>query len=187
MLLSKVSVQTYPDENGNIVCMTVVQYSSVLSNAARPFPHLKDYPCDLCGHFMRNIRPDIRAVFEELFDDHAELHNCNGRFQRTAYAKILKLATKAENEVKSTQNLVARQVGQSFVADALASQAERTLSHYSKNSPLATSSLPPCWVKAIVAMDVVKPTMLWLTALARTSLDSSSVSNMLVRSPTTRS
>jgi hypothetical protein len=48
--------------------------------------------------------------------------------------------------------LVARQVGQSFVADALASQAERTLSHYSKNSPLATSSLPPCWVKAIVAM-----------------------------------
>ena len=58
--------------------MSMAQYSSVLQNAARPFAHLKDYPCDLCGHFMRNFHPDIKAAFEELYDDHAEPHDHNG-------------------------------------------------------------------------------------------------------------
>lgn len=135
--------QTYPDEHGNIVCMTVAQYSSVLQNAARPFAHLRVYPCDLCGHFMQNLHPDVKAAFEDLYDDHAEPHDRNGRFQRTAYAKILKLATKAESQVKSTQNLVARQVGQSFVADALASQAERTLNQYNKPPPSSRRNQEP--------------------------------------------
>lgn len=126
--------QTYPDDAGNIVTLTVSQYSSILQNAARTFAHLQEYPCDLCTIFMNGLHPDVKAVFQDQYDRHSEPHDRNGRAQRTAYAEILKLATKAESMVQATQKLVARQVGQSFNTDVLASQAERTLSHYKRNT-----------------------------------------------------
>jgi hypothetical protein len=90
---------------------------------------------------MRGLHPDIKAAFEDLYEDHSEPHDRNGRFQRTAYAKILKLATKAESQVHSTQKLVARQMGQTFKVDALASQAERTFQQYRGTPP--RGSTPP--------------------------------------------
>jgi hypothetical protein len=82
--------QTYPDAFGNIVRLSIAQYSSILQNATRTFAHLKVYPCDLCGIFMQGVHPDIKAVFEELYDQHAAPHDRNGCAQPTAYAKIFK-------------------------------------------------------------------------------------------------
>jgi hypothetical protein len=135
--------QTYPDAAGNIKCYSVAEYSSLLTQAAGTFAHQREYPTNLCGIFMRGLHPDIRSNFETLYPEHSEPHDRNGRFQRTAYAKILKLATQAESNVHSTQKIVARQMGQTFTAnaDTFASQAERTFQQYQGNSPRATT--PP--------------------------------------------
>jgi hypothetical protein len=91
--------QTYPNASGNIVCLSIAQYSFILQNAARTFAHLMVYPCDLCGIFMQGMHPDFKAAFEELYDQHAAPHDRNGRAQCTAYAKILKAATQAKRQV----------------------------------------------------------------------------------------
>lgn len=64
--------QTYPDDAGNIVTLTVAQYSSILQNAARTFAHLQEYPCDLCTIFMNGLHPDVKAVFQDQYDRHSE-------------------------------------------------------------------------------------------------------------------
>jgi hypothetical protein len=57
-------------------------------------------------------------------------------------ATILRHATAAKNRVFSTQRLVARQVGQTFMADSYASQAEKTLSKYSSSLLSSTTTTP---------------------------------------------
>jgi hypothetical protein len=66
----------------------------------------------------------------------------DGRTQRTTMATILRHATAAKNRVFSTQRLVARQVGQTFMADSYASQAEKTLSKYSSSLLSSTTTTP---------------------------------------------
>jgi hypothetical protein len=98
------------------------------------------YPIDLCSLFMRNLHDDVKAVFQELYPAYVDPVPLNGRTQRTTLAIILRHATNAENRVISTQRLVARQVGQTFLADSYASQAEKTLSRY--NTPTNSPTKP---------------------------------------------
>jgi hypothetical protein len=123
--------QTYLDPEGNIVTHTVAQYNSFLSNASRTFAHQREYPVDLCSIFIRGLHPDVKSVFEEMYPNHSAPHDRSGRAQRTALAEILRIASTAESRVLSTQRLVARQMGQTFIAGTYASQAdERTMSQY---------------------------------------------------------
>ena len=71
-----------------------------------------------------------------------------------ALIAIDRQATIAESRVLSTQKLVSRQMGQGFVADSYASQAERTLANYqSPNKPSAfpTNSTPSPTKRAALA------------------------------------
>jgi hypothetical protein len=122
--------QTYLDPEGNVITHTVAQYNSFLSNTSRTFAHLREYPVDLCSIFIRGLHPDVKSVFEEMYPNHSAPHDRSGRAQRTALAEILRIASTAESRVLSTQRLVARQMGQTFIAGTYASQAERTMSQY---------------------------------------------------------
>jgi hypothetical protein len=125
-----ISQVTY-DAEGNLVILPVAQYHSVLSRASQPFASKPRYPVDLCSHFMRNLHDDVKAVFNEMYPQYTDPVSLDGRTQCTTMATILRHATATKNQVVSTQKLVARQVGQTFMADSYASQAEKTLSRYS--------------------------------------------------------
>jgi hypothetical protein len=128
------------DTEGNIQVLPVAQFHSVLQRASQPFASKAMYPVDLCSLFMRNLHDDVKAVFQELYPSYVDPVPLDGRTQRTTLAIILRHATNAENRVISTQRLVARQVGQTFLADSYASQAEKTLSRY--NTPNSSPTKP---------------------------------------------
>ena len=127
--------QTFLDGEGNVVTYSVAQYSSILQNASRTFAHYKKYPIDLCSLFIRGLHPDVRAFLAELYPDYNAPHDLNGRAQRTAFSKILRLAAVAEGRVQTNERMFARHTGQTYVTNVAAypSQAEKTFGNYSKS------------------------------------------------------
>ena len=114
--------QTFLDGEGNVVTYSVAQYSSILQNASRTFAHYKKYPIDLCSLFIRGLHPDVRAFLAELYTDYNAPHdlNLNGRAQRTAFSKILRLAAVAEGRVQTNERMFARHTGQTYVTNVAA-------------------------------------------------------------------
>jgi hypothetical protein len=134
--LSQVTV----GQDGNTMIIPVAQFHSILNHASQPFAHMKTFPTCICTIFMRGLHDDVKSVFQDKYPQYIDPIPLDGRTQRTTLAKLLLIATAAENSVLSTQRLVARQVGTAFTADSYASQAEKTLARY--NSPSKPASHP---------------------------------------------
>jgi hypothetical protein len=89
-------------------------------------------PVDVCAIVIRNMHPDMKASFKEVYPKYADAHDRASDAQMNALAEIQKQGFIAEGKIKTIQGLVSSATGQTFHSDVAgyASQAERTLTQY---------------------------------------------------------
>ena len=136
--------QCYTDAEGNNVIMAVHEYYSRYTQASRVFAGDLDWPIDAVCGFINGLERRVRSAFNELYRNHSEPHDRNGRHQRTQLQLILQHATIAEDKVRTIQDIAMQSSGQSFAtmaANAYPSQAEQTLARY--QSPTKDRSKTP--------------------------------------------
>ena len=126
--------QSYTDKDGNVIRQPFKEYYQRFMVAVRPFSTMDKMPVDVCAIVIRNMHPDMKASFKEVYPRYAEAHDCDSSAQLEALAEIQKQGFIAEGKIKTVQRLIGSATGQTFTLDAAgyASQAERTLTNYEK-------------------------------------------------------
>ena len=124
--------QYHKDKDGNIIRQSFREYYNRFMVAVRPFSTMDTMPVDVCAIVIRNMHPDMKASFKEVYPKYADAHDRASDAQMNALAEIQKQGFIAEGKIKTIQGLVSSATGQTFHSDVAgyASQAERTLTQY---------------------------------------------------------
>jgi len=111
-------------------------------NASRPFAVQERYPISVCDRFVQGLDRTILLSFHKMYPNYLLVHDLSGSYQHRMMSVILSAAQAAEDECKQFQDIARGMLGsQGFFASVsagagasiYASQAEQTLTKYSKD------------------------------------------------------
>ena len=132
--------QEVTDEAGNKTILPVATYHLQFMNAIRPFAALPVWPIDAHTEWVSRLEENTRKVLERDYTAHRDtVQPRTRREQLKLLADVLKAAQLAEQQLDSFRSIAHEQITATQLltrvgTPALASQAERTLQQYGKNS-----------------------------------------------------
>jgi hypothetical protein len=103
--------QCFTDPNGNIQCLTVIEYYNAIIRSSGPFVDEATFPYNIAVHFATNLEETIKNEFDKMTKTHLTFTDLDRDKQLKMLDDYLALATECEKVVKSTTTLVRKAMG----------------------------------------------------------------------------
>ena len=132
--------QIIVDTSGEKICRTVQDYYTQFMGALQAIIKDRTFPVNACEKFKNNIDPELLPFFKQSYPTHTDVVALDSSLQLAALRAMLQAAQKAEDNRKLIAKAAVTAVNaQSFTltgttAGANASQAEQTLTNYTKRA-----------------------------------------------------
>ncbi len=139
--------QSYVDDKGAHVQLSVQVYYSTFLNAICSFYVMEEYPIDIAGVFMSHIDPTYSKGFKSRYPNHDQIRDRSAVVQRRILSKMLTALSQAETDVSHILEIVGEDKlgGEQFhgstpSGSSFPSLAERTISSYDTGRTRTTSA-----------------------------------------------
>jgi hypothetical protein len=129
--------QTYDNVNGNAVFSSVYEYYTRILAASCPFIDQEVLPVSVCQAFIEGLDHRLKASFRTHFPNYSKSQDCAATHQRKVIQEMLQATLRAKMEYNNIRAIASEASdfgGQAFTAQVNASQAEKTITHYSDNN-----------------------------------------------------
>jgi hypothetical protein len=129
--------QTYNDENGNTVFLSMYEYYTQIFAASCPFIDQEVLPVSVCQAFIDGLDHCLTGGFCTHFPNYSKSQDCAATHQRKVLREMLQAALCAETEYNNIRAMALETSGfggQAFTAQVNASQAEKTITRYNNDN-----------------------------------------------------
>jgi hypothetical protein len=129
--------QTYDDVNDNTVFLSVYEYYTQILAASHSFIDQEVLPVSICQAFINGLDHCLTAGFRTHFPNFSKSQDCAATHQRKILPEMLLAALCAKMEYNNIRAIALEASGfggQAFTAQINASQAEKTITYYSKDN-----------------------------------------------------